>query len=455
MASGPGDRQEQSRSFGQKARSWAKAIYTFGRYAVLRFWNDRGAQAASALTYSSLLALVPIATIAFSILSAFPAFGVIKGAAQAWLVEMLVPEVGHTVLNYLEGFSQNTGRLTAFSIVGLVVSSVLLLATIEDAFNGIWRVKEQRAWLVRIVTFWAILTLTPILVVASFSFTINFFGSHGGGVAQQLWSPFIGFVPLVLQFIGFTFLYQLIPNKSVRWTDAVIGGAIAAVAFDLSKRLFAWYLREFPAYETIYGALATIPIFLLWLYLAWSIVLIGAVIAAALPDWRSGRLLGGEIDSILPGPRLTIAVAILRELAAASRLGVGLHRPTLVDRVPVGISALDGMLEQLRHARFVERSAADTWLISRDLRITTLADLMRGLGIGMRGKIGEVPGLEGDWLKALAERIHAAEEAHQDSLGVPLATVLVDEPQAERLPGRGEKPPIALHRMAPNAEGPP
>ncbi|MGO4124404.1 YihY family inner membrane protein [Inquilinus sp. YAF38] len=453
MASGPGDRQERGRSVGQKARRWGRALYTFGRYAVLRFWNDRGAQAASALTYSSLLALVPIATIAFSILSAFPAFGLIKGAAQTWLVEMLVPEVGHTVLNYLEGFSQNTGRLTAFSIVGLVVSSVLLLATIEDAFNGIWRVKEQRAWAVRIVTFWAILTLTPILVVASFSLTINFFTSHGG-FGQELWSPFIGFVPLVLQFIGFTLLYQLIPNRSVRWNDAVIGGAIAAVAFDLSKRLFAWYLREFPAYETIYGALATIPIFLLWLYLAWSIVLIGAVIAAALPDWRSGRLLGGEIDSLLPGPRLTIAVAILRELAAASRLGIGLHRPTLLDRVPVGISALDGMLEQLRHARFVERSASDSWLISRDLRVTTLADLLRGLGIGMRGKIGEVPGLEGAWLQALADRIHAAEEAHHDSLGVPLATVLVDEPPAERI-GRAEKPPISLHRASPNAEGPP
>ena len=428
----------------------------FARYAAMRFWNDRGAQAASALTYSSLLAMVPIATIAFSILSAFPAFGVIRGSAQNWLVEMLVPEVGHTVLNYLEGFSQNTGRLTAISIVGLVVSSVLLLATIEDAFNGIWRVKEQRAWAVRIVTFWAILTLTPILVVASFSFTITFFGSYGTA-GQELWSPFIGFVPMMLQFIGFSLLYQLIPNRSVRWVDAVIGGLIAAVLFDLSKRLFAWYLRAFPAYETIYGALATIPIFLLWLYLAWSIVLIGAVIAAALPDWRSGRLLGAEIDALLPGPRLTIAVAMLRELAAASRLGVGLHRRTLVERVPVGISALDGMLEQLRRARFVERSASDTWLVSRDLRVTTLADLMRGLGVGMRGKIGEVPGLEGPWLQALADRIHAAEEAHQDSLGTPLSTVLVDEPPAaDRLVGpRGETPPIPWHRMPPNGEGPP
>src|SRR5581483_4293930 len=134
MASRPGDEQEQSRGFGRKIRHGARTIYTFGRYAVLRFWNGGSLQAASALTYSSLLAMVPIATIAFSILFAFPAFGALKGAAQTWLVEMLVPEVGHTVLNYLEGFSQNTGRLTAFSIVGLVVSSVLLLATIEDAF---------------------------------------------------------------------------------------------------------------------------------------------------------------------------------------------------------------------------------------------------------------------------------------------------------------------------------
>lgn len=455
MASGSGERQERSGRVKAGIADFARAVATFVRYAALRFWNDRGAQAASALTYSSLLAMVPIATIAFSILSAFPAFGVIKGAAQGWLFEMLVPEVGQTVLNYLEGFSQNTGRLTAISIVGLVVSSVLLLATIEDAFNGIWRVKEQRAWVVRIVTFWAILTLTPILVVASFSFTITFFGG-GGGLGQELWAPFIGFVPLVLQFIGFSLLYQLIPNRSVRWIDAVAGGLIAAVLFDLSKRLFAWYLRAFPAYETIYGALATIPIFLLWLYLAWSIVLIGAVIAAALPDWRSGRLLGAQIDDLLPGPRLTIAVAILRELAAASRLGVGLHRRTLVEHVPVGIAALDGMLEQLRRARFVERSASDTWLVSRDLRVTTLADLMRGLGIGMRGRIGAVPGLEGEWLEALAERIRAAEESHQDSLDTPLATVLVDEPAAERLADRRpEAPPIALDRVSPKADGPP
>src|SRR3954462_11271777 len=116
MTSGPGERQDSSWGIGRRAAGLGRAVYPFARYAVLRFWNDRGAQAASALTYSSLLALVPIATIAFSILSAFPAFGLIKGAAQAWLVEMLVPEVGHTVLNYLEGFSQNTGRLTAFSI---------------------------------------------------------------------------------------------------------------------------------------------------------------------------------------------------------------------------------------------------------------------------------------------------------------------------------------------------
>lgn len=453
MTSGSTEQPERRWWGKENAADFAEAVYTFGRYALKRFWDHGGTRAASSLTYSSLLAIVPIATIAFSILSAFPAFSAIKGTAQAWLAEMMVPEVGHTVLNYVEGFTQNAGRMTAVSIVGFVVTSVMLLSTIEDSFNEIWRVKERRAWVVRIVTFWAILTLTPILIATSFSFTVNFIGQ--GGIGQRVSAPFIGFVPLVLQFIGFSLLYQLIPNRPVRWIDAVTGGLIAAVAFDLSKRLFAWYLRAFPAYESIYGALATIPIFLIWVYLAWSIVLIGAVIAAALPDWRSGRLLGGDIDTLLPGPRLTIAVAVLRELAAASRLGVGLHRRTLADRVPIGISALDGMLEQLRHARFVERSAADSWLISRDLRITTLADLMRGLGIGMRGKVGEVPGLEGPWLSALAERIHAGEEAHQDSLGAPLATVLVDEPPDGLLENHRDDAPIPLDPTPGKTEGPP
>lgn len=408
-----------------------QAVGTFAGYAVGRFWNDDGLRVASALTYSSLLALVPVSTIAVAILTIFPAFNEMRAAVQTSVFDFLVPEVGLVVLEYLESFSANAGRMTALSVVGLIVTSLLLLATIEGAFNHIWKVKEQRTLLVRLITFWALLTVTPLLVAASFSATLNLF-EQTGTLSSQFWAPFIGFVPLTIQFVGFTAIYQLIPNRPVRLMDSLVGGAVAALLFEVSKRLFAWYLAMAPIYETIYGALATIPIFLLWVYMAWSIVLFGAYVAAALPDWRAGRLVGGHLDELLAGPRLTIAMAILAELHAAARLGIGLTRGTLASHVPVGSATLDGMLHQLRRARFVERSASDTWLLARDLSVATTLDLMRGLGMGIRGPIGGIAGIEGPWVDRLRHAVRQTDIASEPHLGVPIATLFQPHP-----PGKG------------------
>jgi membrane protein len=428
-------RNVQSRLLQQLSR-FVHAFGTFTGYAVSRFWNDDGLRVASALTYSSLLAMVPLTTITVAILSVFPAFAEIRAGVQTWVFNLLVPEVGTVVLNYLEGYSSNAGRLTALSILGLVLTSLLLLATIENAFNHIWKVKEQRTLVVRLITFWALLTLTPLLVAASFSATLNLYEQNREALSGQFWLPFIGFVPLTLQFVGFAALYQMIPNRPVRLLDSIVGGAVAAVLFEISKRLFAWYLQAAPIYETIYGALSTIPIFLFWVYVAWSIVLFGAYVAAALPDWRAGRLVGGQVDDLLAGPRLTIALAILAELYAASRLGVGLSRMTLADRVPVGSATLDGMMHQLRRARFVDRSASDSWLLVRDLASATLADLMRGLGIGMRGPVGGIAGIEGAWVERLRQAMRQTDSAAEPHLGVPLATIFQPPtPPANRASG--------------------
>lgn len=406
----------------------ARAIATFGGYAVGRFWNDDGLRVASALTYSSLLALVPMTTVTVGILSVFPAFAEVRASIQSAVFDLLVPEVGLVVLDYLESFSANAGRMTALSVLGLVITSILLLATIENAFNHIWKVKEQRTLIIRLITFWALLTVTPLLVAASFSTTLDLYEQNRDTLSSQFWSPFIGFVPLTLQFIGFTALYQLIPNRPVRLLDSIVGGAVAAILFEASKRLFALYLQIAPIYETIYGALSTIPIFLFWVYLAWSIVLFGAYVAAALPDWRAGRLIGGHLDELLAGPRLTIAMAILAELHAASKLGVGLSRSSLANHLPVGSATLDGMLHQLRRARFVERSAADTWLLARDLTSVTVLDLMRGLGMGIRGPVGGIAGIEGVWVDRLRQAVRQTDIAAEPHLGVTIASLLQPAP---------------------------
>lgn len=399
-------------------------VLSFSWYAAVRFDSDRCFQAASALTYTSLLALVPLTTITVGIVSAFPAFDAVKESARSLIFDNLVPQVGAAVSENLETFSANAGRLTGFGIIGLIVTSVLLLATIEAAFNNIWRVRESRPWLLRLLSFWAILTLTPLLFAASISISSQVVGLMSFQDGQPLWRVLLSLLPMVFEFIGLTILYQIIPNRPVRWADAIIGGALAALLFEVAKGGFALYLRAFPMYETVYGAIATIPTFLIWLYLVWCILLLGAVVAAGLPDWRSGKLLGAHVEDLLPARRITIALAIIAQLMEASRFGVSMKRSTLMSRVPVGTATLDSTLDQLRRAHIVERAASDNWLLSRDVNTFTLHDLLRTLGVGLRGHAGGMAELDGAWQKRLVELLNKSESVQQDVLGISLAELL-------------------------------
>jgi membrane protein len=408
---------------------FGRELVTFAAFATSRFINDRCPQAAAALTYTSLLSLVPLTTITIGIVSAFPAFQELQVGFREIIFDNLVPQVGAAVLDNLQGFAANAGRLTGFGIVGLIVTAILLLSTIEGAFNGIWRVNENRPLLVRLLSFWAILTLTPILTVTSLSITTQFLR---GGIGAAAIGPFLQILPTLLEFVGFMALYWLIPNRSVRAVDAAIGAGFAAILFEIAKAGFVVYLTAVPFYQTVYGAIAVIPIFLLWLYVAWSIVLAGAVIAASLPDWRAGKILGGDVEKLLPAQRLVMACAVLRVLLGASRLGTRIRRRTLLSRVPIGGAMLDGILDQLRHARFVERGQNDGWILSRDLGTATLYDLARSLGVGLRGASGTVRSLAGErWEQEVMSLLQDADRAHQQIMGVPLLRLLDPGPASE------------------------
>ncbi len=393
----------------------------FTWFALQRFWGDRCAQAAAALTYTALLALVPLTTITVGILSAFPAFDDVMGRAQAFAFDNFVPQVGQVVQEHLEGFAENAGRLTTLGVLALLITAVLLLATIEAAFNNIWRVRESRPWLVRLLSFWAILTLTPLLFGASISVTNQLFSGTDFEGNIPFWEYTRGAFPLLFQWVGFSALYWIIPNRPIRGGDAILGGAVAAVLLELSKSGFAYYLSAFPAYQTIYGALATVPTFLVWLYLAWSMILFGAVVAAALPDWRGGKLLGGAEDIHLPARHLAVAMAVLRELAVAARSGVTVRRRKLLRHVPVGTVAMDATLGKLRRGRFVERAANDKWLLSRDLTRTSLYDVAELFGAGLVGQFDGTTHLKGAEQEAMATLLAEVDAHHRQILGRPLA----------------------------------
>ncbi len=404
-------------------------------YAARRFSEDRCPQAAAALTYTSLLALVPLMTITIGVVSAFPAFQDIEASAQQLIFDNLVPQVGTAVQEYLERFVANAGRLTSVGLVGLVVTAVLLLATIEGAFNGIWRVRESRPWLVRLLSFWAILTLTPVMFAASLSITSQFV--RGSDLGNQVLSfrPFVGLLPGVFEFVGFTALYWIIPNRPVQARDAAAGGLVAAIFFEISKGGFAAYLTAFPVYETIYGAVSTVPIFLVWLYVAWSIVLIGALVAAALPDWRADRLFGSDAGAMAPAQKVMLGFAVLRELAVTARSGGGLKRKALLRRLPVQVAILEDLLAQLRQAQFVERTASDRWLLARDPSNATLQDLLTALEVGLRGAGGAVSGHPAHEQR-VESLLKAAEDGQRKALGIALADLFAEPEESPAEPVR-------------------
>lgn len=405
----------------------ARAVYGFVVYAALRFYNDNCFQTAASLTYTTLLAIVPIMTIGFAIFTAFPAFGELQNDIQALVIRNLVPEIGDSVLEYVHRFVGNAGQMTVFGVIGLAVSAVLLIWTIEGSFAGIWRVKEPRSLVLRVLSFWAIVSLAPMFAGASLSLSITLSNAlEGLGIGDTIipLSSLGSLLPVFVSFVGFSFLYMIVPNRPVALRDAVIGGLIGAVLFELSKAGFAWYLRTYPAYRTIYGALSTIPIFLFWLYIGWSTVLFGAVCVAALPEWRAGRLSRGGMSGLLPAHRLALALAVLRELHDGARFGVGLRRRTLVGRLEFGAALVEGMLEQLRSAHWVALTTRDSWVVTRDLGEATLNDLVKGLGIGLRGSVMGVFGGEQPWLADVQRVLERAQGSQAELLAVTIKSVL-------------------------------
>ncbi|WPZ32281.1 YihY family inner membrane protein [Thalassobaculum sp. OXR-137] len=428
-----------------RAKRIAIDIGNYVYYAVRRFYADQGAQSAGALTYTSLLALVPLLAIAFAIFSAFPAFETIQDRFEAMLFENLVPEVGYEVRRYIADFTQNTTNLTAVGVVALGVSAVLLLAMIEATFNRIWRVQRNRPLVSRLLIFWTMLTLGPLLLAASFSMTSDAFVAiqrlawHGADVVPIDLTSNLGIFKrlfaALIQTAAFTVMFMLVPARHVRLRDALIGGAVSGIALELLKWGFRWYLTSFPTYQTIYGAVAVVPIFLIWLYMAWTIVLFGAVFAASFPEWWRSRV-PGVTATLSPALRLEAAVALIAVISAKARTGGTVDSETLADALP--LDARDAVIESLRAAGYVAATDEDNYSLTRDLRHATVADLARDLGVTLGlvrereqnkmmtrvldGRLGPVPSL----LRDLAD-------AEDRLLSVPLSEV-IDQSIRERAP---------------------
>ena len=288
------------------------------RFAGRRLTEEKLPQVAGSLTFTTTLALVPLLTIVLAIFTTFPVFSNFRSALEAYFVQTVMPKaIANTITGNLTQFASKAKGLSAVGAVALIFTTVATMGTIERAFNQIWRVKRARPLSQRITVYWAIVTLGPLLFGLSITATSQLFlaTSAIASVAPIISALFYTFISVGLTTGAYTLLYMTVPNRFVDWRDAVWGGLMAAIAFEVAKRLFAMFIRQFPAYAIIYGALAALPLFLLWIYVSWMITLVGALLTAALPIVKYERWWYKPV----PGGAFVDAMAILKVLHAGGR----------------------------------------------------------------------------------------------------------------------------------------
>jgi membrane protein len=350
-----------------------------------RFRDDRLALSASSLTFTTTIALVPLLTVALALFTAFPMFAKLHDVLQKWLVESLIPDnIARQVLGYLTQFAGKASKLGSAGLAVLFATALSLVFTIDRTLNSIWRVRRPRPLGQRLLIYWAAITLGPLLLGASLSIT-SYIVSASRGVVGGL--P--GGVRLLLDSLevflvagAMAATYHYVPNTRVKWSHAWAGGLFAAVGIELAKKLLTIYISLVPTYSAVYGAFATLPILLVWIYVAWLIVLFGAVITAYLPS-----LLAGVVRRA-PGNGWLFHLALeVLQLLQRSR-GVtphGLTSAQLADALRVDPLRLDSVLETLRQLDWVgqideaRRGEGARHVLLADPDTTLLAPLLQRL----------------------------------------------------------------------------
>ncbi|MDM5177810.1 YihY family inner membrane protein [Massilia sp. DJPM01] len=336
------------------------------RFARRRLNEEKLPQVAGSLTFTTTLALVPLLTIVLAIFTTFPVFSNFRVALEAYFVQTLMPKaIANTISGNLTQFASKAKSLSAVGAVALVLTSAAMMNMIERAFNQIWRVREVRPIGQRVTIYWALVTLGPLLFGLSLTATSQLFMATSA-LASNL--PFLSTLFYTAASVGlttgaYTLLYMTVPNRFVDWRDAVWGGLVAAVAFEVAKRLFAMFVSRFPTYAIIYGALAALPLFLLWIYVSWMITLVGALLTAALPIVKYERWWYEPV----PGGAFVDAMAILKVLHGRAQVSdtALVSSAAIRAHTRIGYDEMTTLLEQMLAVGWVGRVQANVTTRSR------------------------------------------------------------------------------------------
>ena len=404
-----------------------REIPLFFWYVAKRYWNDYCFQSAAAMSYNFLFAAIPMIAVGLAILAAFPVFDQVRVGFQSFIIQYLLPQAGQDFGQALDEFLRNTRNLTAVGIVALAVTAIILLDTIETVLNRIFRQSQVRPLVARITMYWAILTFTPLLVGGSVALSAIVF--KDGVVKYDLgWltTTLVWLTPFLLILVAFMIGYIVIPYRRIRFRWALLGAAVAAGMFQALRWGFALYVEAFPSYKTLYGTVSIIPIFLLWVYLAWCIVLFGAEIVAAFPEWRR-RPGAGTAKGSQPARRLIATLLMLERLYLARNTGVPAGTDKLADLAAEALAdsdrgAVQTILDRLSRDKVIGRAESGGWYLARDPETIRLSALLQGLDLGLDA--GEdLAFVRTDWRARLAGVLAAAGAAERASLEIDLHTL--------------------------------
>jgi len=382
---------------------WVKII----RIIVVRFIREGFTYRVSALTYTTLLAMVPVFGVLFSFLSLFRVFHNEGARIQHYMFENFVPATGQTLEQYFSNFTTQATKLPPVGIVVLVVVSVMLMFTIERTLNDVWYVKVRRRGVFAFLLYWAIITMGPVFIGLSFAMSsyivsLSFFASNT--TLLGIHNKMLEISPFLFTAVGLTILNLIVPNCRVKFRFAFLGGVVSAIFFELAKQAFANYAYHISNYELIYGAIAIIPLFLVWIYTSWFIILAGTMLAHAAATTEK-KYRGPSLNPYLH------AFLIIRELWLVQKNSCELSLRMLIRRLEHNNNRIptDMVLQQLVHSNLVKRTDHGGYMLAFDCERFTLNDLTDRL-IWPLPHANDLKKIEGQYLDAIKQRLLKIDE---------------------------------------------
>ena len=406
-------------------------VGAFLRLTAREFARHQGLQNAAALTFNTLLSLVPLMAVSLAVFYAFPVADRVQETIQNFLFENFVPTSGEVLQEHLQAFSDKASKLSGAGFAFLIIVALMMMGNIDRALNTTWEVRRKRRPLNQFLIYWSVLTLGPVLIGASvvatsYLISLPFLSdAASSGVGRRL----LGLMPVVTSMLAFSLMYAVIPNIRVRFAHALVGGLVAALMFEVAKRGFGYYVTTFPTYEAIYGAMATIPIFLVWVYLSWMVVLFGAEVAHCLRifRWHEANPRGRELG-------LADALRLLLLLDEAAADGKALSEDDLVDAQPGWREDhLEALLSRMLELHWVHQTRDGRWSLARRLIDLSLHEVLQ------RGEFA-LPNDE-PMLKmlppALVEHLQQANQQVGAAMQAPLADFRLSRASTAELPRHG------------------